>query len=204
MESVSTRLLAEFTAELVAVGEELCKQHGWVSELSDLPALVERFHAPGLIAVGRAKAAWLLDTRRYVRDDVRRGLVADLLLGIGLIERAGGLSARFREDGVVDLIKGTAQASSVLPASGGGMLRWSALEARVLQEVGGMAPYLQPDHVLVSGVVGLATPTSVLPEDLIGGDQGDDIIGGVGRPRFYSVDLLRADTGKVNEMVAPR
>lgn len=201
MQAVAQRLLAELDATLLSAGRDQCAEHGWHTELEHLPQLCERMHGVGLLALGQLKAMWLLDPLGYAPDDSRRVLVADLLLGVGLIERGTGLAARFRADGVVELLSGATVTTSVLPISGLGTLRWAALEARVLQEVQRRAPYAQPEHVLVSGAVGGAA-APVLPQDLVAGDTGDDIIGGFRRPQLFSADELRAHPEVIAGLVA--
>lgn len=202
MEKVADRLLIEFVSELAIAGTELCTQHRWADEASYLKDLCTRLHSGGLVALGKIRATWLLDTQQYTPDDARRSLIADLLLGVGLVERAAGVSARFREDGVVELVRDGAAATSLLPASGSGTLRWSALEPRVLQKIERLGSTSRPEHVLVSGVMGHPTAQTAPPEDLITGDAGDDIVQGFRRPTMIAVDDVRANPGIAADLVA--
>jgi hypothetical protein len=201
-EHLASRLLGAFHADLVASASDLCLEHGWTTEPASVPDLVDRLHAQGLVAVGRIRARWLLDDQAYLPETDTRGLVADLLLGVGLAERGSLTKARFREDGVVELIKDGNVATTVLPASGRGTRRWPALEARALEAVGRLHSAARPEHVLVCGAPGPQGAEIAPPQDLIRGDAMDDIIEGFGRPRFVSAEALRADPDVAAELVA--
>lgn len=202
MEGMANRLVAELTAEIVAAGSELCTQHSWGGEADHLPAISDRLHDLGLVALGRVRAKWLLDNQLYAPDDARRPLIADLLLGLGLIERTANVEAHFRDDGVVELRSDGVVSARVLPASGGGTLRWSALEARVLETVGRFGATGRPEHVLVSGVVGNRPAAPAPPENLVVGDFEEDIVQGFQRPLFLAVDEIRSDPSVVEGLVA--
>lgn len=201
MKQVAERLLSEFSSELSAAGAVLCAQHAWAGEADHLPELCDRLHAIGLVALGRLRARWLLEHEGYTPDDARRPLIADLLLGVGLVERASGATARFREDGVVELLRDGTTASRLLPVSGQGALRWSALEPLVLQaieRIGGEPP----EHVIAAGVTGGPANAVAPPEDLIVGASGNDIIDGFVRPTMVTVDDIRADPQLASRLVA--
>ena len=202
MEEMAKRLLAELTTELEAAGRELCARHSWDGEADHLAALSDRLHNMGVIALGRVRAKWLLDTQQYAPDDSRRPLIADLLLGLGLIERAASVEAHFREDGLVELYSGGVICGRLLLASGSGTLRWSALEASVLEVLGRISTTVRPKHVLVSGVVGHRPPAPAPPENLVMGDVEDDIVLGSQRPRILAVDEIRSDPSIAEGLVA--
>lgn len=199
---LAARLLAEFHAELLKRGQDICTDNGWPSEVAGLPDLVDRFHAGGLVTVGRIRSRWLLDDQQYLPEEAHRGFVADLLLGVGVAERGTHTQARFREDGVVELLTSGIVATTVLPASGRGEQRWHALEARALQHVKRLDVARRPEHVLVCGAPGPSSGAVAPPEDLIRGSATDDIIDGFSRPRFVSADELRANPAAAAELVA--
>jgi hypothetical protein len=199
---LADRLLAEFRAEMVQSGQDLCADNGWPSEAGSVADLVDRLHAGGLVSVGRIRARWLLDDQQYLPEEGHRALVADLLLGVGVAERGTGTVAHFREDGVVELLKAGKPATTVLPASGRGTQRWHALEARALQQVRRLDAPRRPEHVLICGSTVAASPAVSPPEDLVRGAATDDIIDGFGRPSFVSADHLRADPTAATALVA--
>ena len=202
MEQIAARLLVEFSSELTAAGVNLCTEHGWSGEAEHLPELSDRLHASGLVPLGKLRARWLLEEEQYTPDDARKPLIADLLLGIGLIERAGGVKAIFREDGVVELLRNGSLASRVLPVSGKGTLRWSALESRVLLATSRAGKTEPPEYVIVSGVVGKPGSVAGPPEDVVMGAAGNDIIDGFVRPKFIAVDDIRSDPAAVSSLIA--
>lgn len=202
MEQLADRLIVELSSGLTEAGNQLCAVNNWVDEAPHLQELSNRLHSLGLVHLGMVKARWLLESRPYVPDDVRRLLIADLLLGVGLIERALDLQARIREDGVVELQRGAAVSGSFLAVSGAGTLRWSALEAKVLQHIQRIGSNQRPDGVLVGGVVGCASAETTPPEDLIGGETTDDIVDGFDRPILLSVDDIRKQPDIAARMVA--
>jgi hypothetical protein len=190
MQAMAYRLLSEFAVELASAGSGLCAQHAWDGEAEHFQALSDRLHAGGLVALGSIRSRWLLEDELYTPDDSRRQLIADLLLGIGLVERAAGAQANFRADGMVEFNRSGTVASRVLPVSGRGVLRWSALEPLILRRLDTLEDE-QPEHVMVNGAVG-SRPQLAPPEDLLG-DVEQDIVEGFGRPGIHSVDELRAD-----------
>jgi hypothetical protein len=201
MEQVAARLLVELSSELSTAGGGLCQQHSWTDESEHLPELCERLHAVGLVGLGKLRARWLLEHEQYTPDDSRRPLIADLLLGIGLVERAGGVKALFGDDGVVEFRREGNVVSRVLPVSGQGTLRWSALEPRVLQAIerAGGEP---PEHVIVSGVIDKPADVLAPPVDLVNGALDANIIDGFVRPSFVTVDDVRADPQIASQLVA--
>lgn len=202
MEQLADRLVVELSSGLTADGNQLCAENNWTDEAPHLQDLSDRLHSLGLVHVGMVKARWLLEPQSYAPDDARRQLIADLLLGVGLIERAIDCQARFREDGVIELLRDGAVSGSFLAASGAGTLRWSALEAKVLQHIQRIGSNQRPDGVLVSGVTGRSSSDTTPPEDLVGGATPDDIVDAVDRPFLLSVDDIREQPDIASQLVA--
>lgn len=202
MERLAVRVVAELEAGLATACRDLCEVNGWGDETDFVGHLCGRFHAAGLVDVGKMKAKWLLDRQAYAPDDARRGLLADLLLAVGLIERQVGAESRFRADGVIEVLRDGAVVSSFLAASGGGTLRWSALEAQVLDALKHMPTGAQPRHALLGGMQGLRPPVTAAPEDLVLGDVGSDIAQGEPRPELVLVEEIRADAAVIERLVA--
>jgi hypothetical protein len=199
MQVLEARLLLEFIAELDLAATELCRVNGWGGEAEHVSDLAGRLHSDGLLAVGALRSRWLLADELYTPDDARRPMLADLLLGIGLIERASGTQARFRSDGVVEFHEQGALRARVLPVNGQGSLRWAAIEPLALQAVARLVGE-RPEHILVAGISGSSTEIGV-PEDLIA-DDPDDIVEGFRRPRLVHVDEARSDPAVAASLVA--
>lgn len=194
MEELAGRVVEEFASELLAAARALCEAHAWHDESEYVPALSKRFHAVGLLAVGKMRSRWLLSPEDYVPDSSGvRGLIADLLLAVGLVERGlGDVDAEFDEDGAVDLVKDGTVRSRVLPVSGKGYLRWSALEPLVMDSLTRYPGRRAPECVLVGGLVGGVGAEVGPPEDLVTGTRADDLVTGFTTPLIVPLDDLRS------------
>lgn len=202
MELLAVRLTEEFRHSLETSCLEMCSEHGWDAEAGPATALCKRLHSLGLVDLGALRAAWLLDhPSLYTPDDERRGLIADLLLGIGLVEQRHSAEAHFRSDGTVRLYRAGRALPSFLAASGQGTLRWAALEARVLKVLGDYQGIDRPRAALLSGVSGGRPDTIAAPEDVIA-DWASDITQGTPRPELVTVDEIRSDPAYSDRLVA--
>jgi hypothetical protein len=152
--------------------------------------------------MGKLRALWLLDPQGYAPDDARRGLIADLLLGVGLVERELGATAYFREDGVVEFRTGSTITAATLLASGGGTRRWAALEPRVRTAAARLRPEARPVFAILGGVQGAAPEPIAPPEDLLSGGMSDDIIAGDLVMNLVMIDELRTDPARIRALAA--
>lgn len=201
MELLGARLVEEFRHSLDERCIETCSEHGWDGEAGPASGLCDRLHSIGLVHLGALRAAWLLDSALYSPDDARRGLIADLLLGVGLVERQHGAEAHFDPDGTVRLYRDGGALASFLAASGQGVLRWNAIEARVLKLLDDMRGVARPRAALLSGISGGRPNAIAAPEDVIG-DWASDITQGDPRPELVTVDEIRADATQSQRLVA--
>lgn len=202
MARLALRLSNEMQVTFESACRGLCEAHVWTGEEASIPELAGRLHSVGLVALGRIRATWLIDRKAYARDDERRELVADLLLGVGLAERATGTKARFLDDGVVQLYRDRQLVGALLPVSGGGVLRWAALEPRVLRALEQADGRHRLDFALVSGASGPINRAVAPPVDLLDGDSDWDIVSGNDGPAVIVVDDLRADPSLVERFVS--
>jgi len=198
---LAERLTDEFKNSMQIACAELCDEHGWGDEAGFIAELSDRLHSIGLVELGALRASWLLDPDLYSPDDARRGLLADLLLGVGLVERHCGGKAQFRDNGSVQLYSDGATAAPFLAMSGRGTLRWSALEARVLESLSRIRGIDRPRAALLSGVQGGRPDAIAAPEDVVG-DWSDDIAQGETRPELVTVDEVREDPTQSRRLVA--
>jgi hypothetical protein len=202
MHQLAARVVQEFQASLVSACRELCDRHGWTEEIEFVTGLSERLHEMGLVDVGKLRAAWLLDAQSYLPDHVvRRALVADLLLGVGLVERELGARAQVRANGVVELRADDRPLVSFLAASGAGTMRWTALEPKVREALRRIPTRDRPRNALVSAVPGGRPAITAAPDDLVG-DLGEDIVQGGATRQFVTVDEIRDDAAAANRLVA--
>lgn len=202
MRRLGARVAAEHCAALEVAARALCTEHGWDGESEHTASLCSRFTGLGLVLSGKLRALWLLDTQGYAPDDARRGLTADLLLGLGLVERELGARAHFREDGAVEFRQDGTIVASVLVVSGGGTRRWTALEPRVRAVAASLRPETRPACAILGGVQGSRPEQIAPPEDLLSGDAGDDIITGEPVMNLVMIDELRNDAARIRELAA--
>jgi hypothetical protein len=201
MQELGQRVVAEHCAATQAACETLCEDNGWDDELPFVGGLCKRLSDLGLVLAGKLRARWLLDTQGYAPDDARRPLLADLLLAVGVIERGVDAPAHFRDDGVVEFRRDGKIVATVMLASGGGIQRWTAMEARVAAAAADIRPAFRPTHAIVGGAQGMRPQDVVPPLDVITGDGEGDIIGGP-HLMMLAIEELRGDTETLIQLVA--
>lgn len=190
MELLAKRFVVELRHRFGEECRALCAANGWNSEEEFISDLCERLHDVGLVSLGRLRAAWLMESDLYVPDDARRRQLADLLLGVGLVERHYGATAEFVEDGTVRMHREGKPLGSFIAVSGQGTLRWHALEARVLERISTLRGIGRARSALMSGMSGGRPAVIAAPEDVVG-EWGDDIVQGEPRPELIMVDEVR-------------
>jgi hypothetical protein len=194
MLSMSRRLATELQIALRDACVSLCDAHLWNDERPYAGPLAAAFFKGGLVESGRLRARWLMKDESYTRDneDVR-SFVADLLMGIGLVQRQSEAVLVLRRDGVVEFRKGARVTGSCLPASGRGVLRWTAVEPRIVEAVSKYLAHEKPAGVLISGMLGTLPADVSPPQDIRYGDPEEDITTGRLSPVYVTVEELRAN-----------
>lgn len=209
MKELAGRLVEEHKTELRGACVALISTEGW--DDADPTALCERVAELGLVGLGRLRARWCMKDGPYLPNDApAAALVADLLLGVGLIERLGDVDAVFEEDGVVEFRRGDQVRASIVVASGGGTSRWLALEARIgAQEFRRRTRDPRPRLALVGGVPDGRPATIAPPFDLVretdssdGADAIRDVAGGEEPLQLVSIDEIRDSPALVESLVA--
>ncbi|GIK77429.1 MAG: hypothetical protein BroJett022_11190 [Actinomycetes bacterium] len=189
---LADRVVEEQTAELRDTCRELIAEEEW--EDDDPEALCERLGRLGLVRIGRLRARWGLEQSPYSpRSGVEARQIADLLLAIGVVERASGATAAFEDDGVVEFRRGDRAPTPVLLASGRGSRRWIAVEARIAQQAHRRRPRDPgPRFALVGGVSGGRPEAIAAPDSVVRGpaSAGDIIDRGTG-VELVTIDELR-------------
>jgi hypothetical protein len=205
MEAFSARLVLVHIDELVAACAAIVTRESWAD--STPVDLRKRLGEPGLLALGRLRARWLLASASYVpRAAGEVELLADLLLAVGLMEERTGSSAVFSADGVIDFLEADELTGSLAVASGRGSMRWGTIEATLHQaRIREGVAQRKPRYALVGGVAGQRpAPEDVAPPEDVLGDEpsGESIVGGDEPLRLVSVDELRAEPELAREMVS--
>jgi hypothetical protein len=203
MTALADRLATQLQIALRESCWALCDTHSWEDERQHVDLLVEAFFALGLVASGKARALWLMKTESYTPDeDDGRSFIADLLLGVGLAQRHTQSDLVVRRDGVVEFRKAGRVLASCLPASGLGVLRWTAIEPRVVEAVGKFLPHEKPTGVMISGMLGSLPAEITPPEDVAYEDVEGDIRTGPSEPRYVTVDELRTDAAACERLAS--
>jgi len=201
MQRLAERMALEFARELRAACDEMIAANGWADEQATVEHLCGAYQAAGLLGIGRLRASWLGTGRAYEPDTpAHRELLADLLLGVGLLRGPGGAAICLRPDGVVEVSQPGTSTRLVLPVSGRGSRRWSQLDPHVEAMVERLDQ--PPELVLVAGYQGPRPADLAPPEDIVAADLSDDVAMGSLSPRVVAVEDLRDDPGVLNELAS--
>lgn len=204
MEQLGGRLVKEHRAALERTCTEMSKQNEWDEE--GVGATCDRLCLLGLVRLGRLRATWLLRDEPYAPHPgapESERLLADLIIGIAMLERLTERTARFDEDGSVEMETDQRAPIPVLLCSGGGSLRWARLEGEVRflrEKVSGHRR--PPRGALVAGVVGGRVPVAP-PPDISGQRAANDLVSGADDEfAIVTVDELRLDSTTASRLIA--
>jgi len=194
MTLMADRLVTQLDLDLRTACTSLCDANGWNEELADVDGLSAAFFERGLVDAGMTRAKWLMRPEEYTHDEpLGRELLADLLLGVGLAHRLTDTTLMIRRDGVAELRKDNRVLAAILPVSGRGTHRWTAIEPTIMGLVKAFHPSEKPNVVLIAGMPDSIPEEVVPPEDVILGETLGDVVAGPATPLFIEVDSLRHD-----------
>jgi hypothetical protein len=202
MQSLAARLSVEQLAHLSQAIARKIQEDGITSETVQLS--LDRMKDIGLVDFGKLRSVWLLHDKPYrpiAGDDF--GLIADLVLAIGSIERISGSTASIRREGIVDFSREGRIVVSFQLASGRGHRGRAAIEADVASRRARVSQDTPPHGVLVAGTSDAwDTPSPSAPGDIIFGDGADsDLITGSTILSLIHVNQLRHNPQLVGEVV---
>jgi hypothetical protein len=202
MRSLSDRLSVEQMAHLSQAVTRKINEDGMTPEA--VQPTLDRFRDIGIVTFGRLRAHWLLHDKPYRpinTDDF--GLIADLVLAIGYLERVSGATASVRREGIVDFSRNARIVASFQIASGRGHRGRAAIEADVNQRRTRFPYDFPPSAVLIAGTSDTwDTPLPSAPDDIISGDMNEpDLISGTTRLSMIHVNQLRHTPQLVGEVV---
>ncbi len=201
MQRLAARLAQQFSRELRAACGEMIAANGWADTTETVEALCDAYEAAGLLGIGRIRASWLGTGRVYEPDaPAQRELIADLLLGLGLLRVSDGVSVRLRADGAVDVVTPGAPGRLVLPVSGRGARRWSQLDPLVAVKVEQLER--SPELLLVAGFQGPRPADLAPPKDIVANESADDVAMGSLPPRVVAIEDLRGDPALIEELAS--
>lgn len=193
MSELGHRLAVEHCATIEQASLDLIAQENLDDE--DVISLCSRLQQLGLVGLGLLRASWVLSEETYLpHRNTDNGLIADLLLAVGLIERATSTVAHIAEDGVVEFIQDGRTLGVLLFASGSGRIGWLAIEPRLRHR----RRTVDRRATAVTGAVvaGLRSPrpSAIAPPPDIASDEESGSILAVDRLfTMLSVNELRAD-----------
>jgi hypothetical protein len=201
MSQLGGRVLEEQLADLRDNCERLATDHGWDEE--DVSGLCNQLRHRGLVWFGQLRARWFLEEGAYLPShSVSPLLVADLLLGVAMIQRLAGVQAHLQDEGIVEFEAANGRRVSVICCSGGGHMRWALVEGRVLARRRAIGARLSaPRRALVAGVSGGRTEVST-PPDIVAGTEDNSVVTGAFEFEIVTIDEIRADPTRAQELAA--
>lgn len=202
MVALSERLLLAHIDELSDACAAIVAREGWND--STPGELRERLGGLGLIGLGKVRASWTLEKAAYLpQAKFNTDLVADLLLGVGLIEQATGYSAVFDDAGVVDFLDGEKLVGSLTLGSGRGTMRWGTLEAMLHQRPAREGIAVRKPRVALVGSISDQRPATVAPPtDVLRGEvPAESILNTRQSLKLVTIDELRNDPALAKGMI---
>jgi hypothetical protein len=195
MEELSERVLAEQILQL----DRGCREALAPGELDDgdLEAIKTRISAGGLLALGRARAQWMMKRSTYHPFlEPELPFLASVLIAIRTIEKHTHSLAEFRDSAVVEFREGAKICASAAFVVAMGQ-RWLALEPRIhqLRQRWGAQNTLRA-NIFVCGAVGERPSYVTVPERLVPASDADNIVEPAGFDVF-DIEELRADPALV-------
>lgn len=198
MRALSARLTVAHRARLqIAIDakrkEDALTEEEYGSVLANLDSL-------GLLRAGQLRSRWFLDERPYTTmTAVTERLMADIVLGVAMMERVSGAIATLLDDGVIEFRRDGRPAVAVLVASGQGHRGRVAVEARVAERLRVYRAAGSPSAVVAFGTTDWTEP--VAPQDILLGNVEDDDILRQSAVQILHIGALRAAPARVAEVV---
>lgn len=201
MDALSDRVVEEQREATKEACAAVMREPG--SQQEDVEELCGRLAALGLVALGQLRAAWMMSDRSYLAQQQMGSLhyFANLLVGIGMLERMSGHVAEFGPDGLVEFVADGGYATRAMVCFGGGVQNRASLEAKLSMRREAMRRRSRDVSVgLVTAVEpsgqGIATP----PDIAVGSDQRDLVLG-PSSFAVFSFEEFRADESLVQRVL---
>lgn len=210
MRDLGDRFHQENVAKIQREANELSRREGWLDAntnqpIDDLQALLPAISAVDLLAFGKMRSAWLLDSSDYPKIETSHiNSIADLFLAVAMTSRKSGSKVEFSLHGHVILESNGQPPSKVRLIDGSSKgYRWSSLESRLRQQESfrrfGETP---PKRILACGVMGRKPENTSPPISIVNGSSLPGSIVGSGEDySFFDVDEIREDGSLLKNML---
>jgi hypothetical protein len=202
MHALGDRVLRDHIAKLEAACASLLQANpGWPTE--SVHSVCERIQQLGILGAGEIRARWFIEHgsyRPHPRDAVNLDLLADLVIGLALLERLRGREARLDHEGVANF-DGPEGPTAVGLVSGRGSRDWVRVEgdiARLQRDFKRRGRSLQA--VVAAGVTG-DREAVVVPNNIAGDSDSTSVAGATAVDIITPADL-RAGPDLARRLVA--
>ena len=198
MRMLSSRVVEEQRVAIERACNELGRELNIEEE--DVSNLSRRLAALGLLRLGQLRAAWMPDDDPYVPHE-RRILkpLANLFLGVRMLERLSGYRADFAEDGLVEFSR-ESHVARVMVCSGGTWMTDARMNLELRNRQRESRQKRKPwSTAMVVGVEGL-TDTSA-PNNIIADTNPHDLIEGPDQLIVVGITQLRDNPELVHEVI---
>jgi hypothetical protein len=168
MHAVAGHLVRRMCDALLDVARNIEHERAYPSgSVADTCARLQQLD---LVDLGKLRASWLLSSEPYqVEVAAQSPLLADILLGIAMMESRFGRKAQFAPTGIVALAGDHGVSPIVAFATGGGYLNWLTVEAKLttrlaLLPVGTPRPLYAVVSAVHGGRIQVASPPDIVRE----------------------------------------
>ena len=199
MQALSRRVAAEHRAAIEQDCLALISENNYQDE--DVADLCRRLTEIGLVRLGQLRAAWMLETSRYLPHEpgISLRLFSALVLGVRMVERLSDCQASFVEDGLVEFCQDT-RITRALVCSGRGSMGYARIEA----ELSGRRKQLlnQGKAISVALVGGVDSARDIAtPMNIVADAHPYDLVTGPTHLRIVNIANLRADATLISELI---
>ena len=198
MRALSERLVTEHQTEILNDCANLVTQNGLDNE--DVTDICARLVALGILALGKIRAAWMLDNSPYQphTGDVNLHNICNLILGIAMIERLSKRQAHFTADGLVEFVS-QGYPTTAMVCSGGGWMGAAKIRAELSQRRANLKRQgRRPSVAIVAGVE--AWPEFATPDNIAVDEEPNSLITGSDNLKIVALSNLRSDSSLVDEV----
>ena len=201
MDSLAERVVEEQREAIKDACDAVMGEPG--SHEEDVEDICRRLAALGLVGLGQLRSAWMMSDRNYLPHQSMGSLnyFANLLIGIGMLERVSGRLAEFSADGLVEFVREQGYATRAMVCFGGGVQNRASLEAKLHTRRENMRRQGRDASVALVAAVEPSGQEIVTPTNIAVGDDQHDLILGPSSLEVFSFEEFRADETLVQKVI---